>query len=171
MAEIPEHILRRSAEARAKAEGRSVEEVLAELKGEAPAADAPPAAPAAEPPGDAAAGTEPEPAAAATAVAVADPPAGGPVRDLAAESQQYGVPPPLLRRAALARARWDGLAPPQFAGEAATAAAPPPAAAAAPVAPLLRPSPPSPKGSAPNDCSPWSRRAPSSRSRPSPPTR
>jgi len=44
VAEIPEHILRRSAEARAKAEGRSVEEVLAELKGEAPpAAEATPA--------------------------------------------------------------------------------------------------------------------------------
>ena len=45
MAEIPEHLLRRSAEARAKASGRSVEEVLAEMKGEeAPAAAAAPAA-------------------------------------------------------------------------------------------------------------------------------
>lgn len=34
MAEIPEHILRRSAEAKAKAQGRPVEEVLAEMKGE-----------------------------------------------------------------------------------------------------------------------------------------
>ena len=47
MAEIPESILRRSAEARAKAEGRSVEEVLAEMKGEAAPAPAEPAAPAA----------------------------------------------------------------------------------------------------------------------------
>ncbi len=53
MAGIPEHILRRSAEARATAEGRDVEEVLAEMKGEAPPEPAPaepesvPAAPAA----------------------------------------------------------------------------------------------------------------------------
>ena len=40
MAEIPESILRRSAEARAKAEGRDPEEVLAEMKGEAPPAAA-----------------------------------------------------------------------------------------------------------------------------------
>jgi len=45
MADLPEHLLRRSAEARAKATGRPVEEILAELKGEAPAtpaAEAPP---------------------------------------------------------------------------------------------------------------------------------
>jgi hypothetical protein len=33
VADIPEHILRRSAEARAKKEGRPVEEILAEMKG------------------------------------------------------------------------------------------------------------------------------------------
>ena len=135
MAEIPEHILRRSAEARAKAEGRTVEEVLAELKGEAPAgaeapASAEPAAAAPEPATEAASATEAVESAPATAVAVADPPSG-PVRDLDAESSQYGVPPPLLRRAALARARWDGLPPPQFTGEAPSEAAPRPAAAAA----------------------------------------
>ncbi len=114
MAGIPEHILRRSAEARAAAEGRSVEDVLAELKGEAPA-PAEPAAPA------------PTPAPAAPAAA----PAGGDVRDLAAESTQFGVPEHLLRRAALSRAKWDGAAAPVFAGEAAPA---PVAAAAAPAA-------------------------------------
>ena len=36
MPQIPENILRRSAEARAKKEGRPVDEVLAEMKGEAP---------------------------------------------------------------------------------------------------------------------------------------
>ncbi len=36
MAEIPEHLLRRSAEAKAKALGLPVEQVLAEMKGEAP---------------------------------------------------------------------------------------------------------------------------------------
>ncbi|MDH3470384.1 MAG: menaquinol-cytochrome c reductase cytochrome b subunit [Acidimicrobiia bacterium] len=55
---IPEHLLRRSAEAKAKATGRDVEEIMAELRGDAPAApssdaptaeaaaaEAPPAAP------------------------------------------------------------------------------------------------------------------------------
>ncbi|CAN5302593.1 MAG: menaquinol-cytochrome c reductase cytochrome b subunit [Acidimicrobiia bacterium] len=131
MAEIPEHILRRSAEARAKAEGRSVEEVLAELKGGAPAAAPAPAPAAAKAPTAEGTAAEAEAAPAATVVAVAERP-DGPVRDLAAEAESYGVPPPLLRRAALARARWDGLPPPQFAGDAAApAAAPQPAAAAA----------------------------------------
>ena len=58
---IPEHLLRRSAEAKAKATGRSVEDVMAEMRGDAPAApsgdapapaggDAAPAAPPAPPP-------------------------------------------------------------------------------------------------------------------------
>ena len=94
MAEIPEHILRRSAEARAKAEGRSVEEVLAELKGESP----PPAAPAAG--GEAAAG-----------------------RDLAAEAESSGVPQHLLERAMRARAKAEGKPVPAAGGGAATATA------------------------------------------------
>ncbi len=50
-AKMPEKLLRRSAEAKAKATGRPVEEILAELKGEAaPAAPAPAAAPAAQAP-------------------------------------------------------------------------------------------------------------------------
>ncbi|HJR87606.1 MAG TPA: hypothetical protein VJ930_08135 [Acidimicrobiia bacterium] len=47
MAEIPESLLRRSAEAKAKALGLPVEQVLAEMKGEAP--PAPPPAPEPEP--------------------------------------------------------------------------------------------------------------------------
>ena len=47
MAEIPEHLLRRSAEAKAKALGVPVEQVLAEMLGEAAPAAAPEAAPAA----------------------------------------------------------------------------------------------------------------------------
>ena len=39
MTQIPENILRRSAEARAKKEGRPVDEILAEMKGEAPSSD------------------------------------------------------------------------------------------------------------------------------------
>ncbi len=184
MAEIPEHILRRSAEARAKAEGRTVDEVLAEMKGEEPpaAAPQPPAAEAPAPaatapvgeamdmaaaaeaagipeslfrrsveakakakgvsvdvmlaemtgapaPGPAPAAETPPAAAAPAAVAPAAA-SGGPTRDLAAESAEYGVPSELLRRAAMARAKWDGGPSPQFAGEAAPAPVPVAAAAA-----------------------------------------
>ena len=57
MAELPEHLLIRSAEARAKALGLPVEQVLAEMKGEAPPADPPQAAeaPADPPPAEASA--------------------------------------------------------------------------------------------------------------------
>jgi len=105
---IPDAILRRSAEARAKREGRSVEDVFAELKGESAPSSAPDAA-----------------APAAESAAAAAPPAstnGG--RDLAAESSKFGVPAPLLRRAALARAKASGAAAPVFAGEAGAASAP-----------------------------------------------
>lgn len=84
MSEIPEHLLRRSAEAKAKALGISVEEALAALKGDAPLPDGPTAPaptpdptpepePASEP--VAAAETQPEPAPSATATAVAEAPA------------------------------------------------------------------------------------------------
>ncbi len=50
MAELPEHLLRRSAEAKAKSLGITVEEAMAQLKGEAPPTPAPaPVAPAAPP--------------------------------------------------------------------------------------------------------------------------
>jgi hypothetical protein len=42
VAQIPDNILRRSAEARAKKEGRPVDEIFAEMKGEAPASDSSP---------------------------------------------------------------------------------------------------------------------------------
>ncbi|MEA2002762.1 MAG: hypothetical protein U9N84_12880 [Actinomycetota bacterium] len=112
MAGLPEHLLRRSAEARAKAEGRDVEEVLAELKGEAPAsaaADAP-AAPA------------------AAAAASTDS-----TRDLDAEAAATGVPVELLQRAMDARAQHGGTPAP------ATAASAPPVAE--PVIPAATPTP------------------------------
>jgi len=143
MAELPEHLLRRSAEARAKAEGRDVEEVLAEMKGEPPptdaaqpeaaaSTDAAPSAPTPETP----ATPEPAPAVVAAAAPV------GEGRDLKAEETQFGVPEGLLRRGALARAQAAGLPPPQFAGEAASAPQPVaatggPAAAAPAAAPSI----------------------------------
>jgi hypothetical protein len=121
VAQLPDNLLKRAAEARAKAEGRPVDEVLAEMKGEA--------APA---------------AAAAPQAAAAAPANGGPVRDLDAESSQYGVPKGLLERGMFARARKDGTAVPAMAGAVATAA---PAAATsggggAPAAPAAPTGPP-----------------------------
>ena len=68
---IPEHLLQRSAEAKAKATGRPVEEILAEMRGEAPppSGDAPAAAEGAPP------AAEGAPAAAEGAPAAAPPPA------------------------------------------------------------------------------------------------
>ncbi|MEZ5174771.1 MAG: menaquinol-cytochrome c reductase cytochrome b subunit [Acidimicrobiia bacterium] len=114
MAELPEHLLRRSAEARAKADGRPFEVVLAEMKGE----PAPTGATAQ--------------AAAPQAAAAAAPVAGGPTRDLDSESAKFGVPRPLLQRAMFARAKADGRPVPAMAG--AVAAAAPATAAAAPAA-------------------------------------
>lgn len=83
MAEIPESLLRRSAEAKAKALGVPVEQILAEMKGEAPPSP-PPTKPAPEPaPAEAAEGgaVEAEPAEKAAAVTTEErptevPPAG-----------------------------------------------------------------------------------------------
>ncbi len=64
MTEIPESLLRRSAEAKAKALGLPVEQVLAEMKGEAPPTPPPaaePEEPAAETVEEAVAAVEPEP--------------------------------------------------------------------------------------------------------------
>lgn len=114
MAQLPDNLLRRAAEARAKAEGRSVDEVLAEMKGEpAPAA---------------------APATAAAPVAAAG---SGPTRDLDAESSQYGVPRNLLERGMFARAKADGTAVPAMAGAVAA-----PAAAASASAPAAASGPP-----------------------------
>lgn len=74
MAEIPPHLLRRSAEAKAKALGIPVEQVLAELTGQAPAAG--PTAPSATGPTAPSAAAAPSTTAAATATAAA--PAGPP---------------------------------------------------------------------------------------------
>jgi hypothetical protein len=147
MAGLPDHILRRSAEARAKAEGRDVEEVLAEMKGEAPPqpvtpAEPEPAAPAAPEPA-AVADAEPETPAAAEPAPTPAPAEDGATRDLDAESKQYGVPVPLLRRAMEGR-RKDGRELVGAAAPAATAASTAPAAtqaqaAAAAAAPAAAP--------------------------------
>lgn len=113
MAQLPENLLRRSAEARAQAEGRSVDDVLAEMKGESPPASS--QAVAAEP-------------------AAAPAEAGG-GRDFAAEVAKYGVPQEILERSMFARAKADGTPIPAMAGAPAPAAASSaPATAAAPAA-------------------------------------
>lgn len=117
MAQLPENLLRRSAEARAKAEGRSVDEILAEMKG------------------------EPAPQAQSQESTVESPesasvPTGG-GRDLDAEAQKYRVPRPILERSMFARAKADGTAVPEMAGVGApvAAVAVAPLAAGAPTAP------------------------------------
>lgn len=113
MAQLPDSLLRRSAEARAKAEGRPVDEILAEMKGESPPAPASPTAASPEPSG------------------------GGDGRDLAAESGTYGVPVPILERSMFARAKADGTPVPAMAG----VGAPSPGASAASSQPLAAPAP------------------------------
>jgi hypothetical protein len=129
MAQLPDHLLKRAAEARAKAEGRSVDDVVAEMKGDsAPASAQAPVA------------------AAPIAAAAAPTDAGsGPARDLAAESAQYGVPKELLERGMFARARRDGTAVPAMAGAGVVA----PTAAAAAGAPAASGSVPAPVVSGP----------------------
>lgn len=114
MAQLPDSLVKRAAEARAKAAGRPVEEVLAEMKGE----EAPAVAPA------------PSPA----------PSAGGPGRDLDGEASRYSVPRPLLERGMFARSKADGTPVPAMVGAAApataaSASAPQSVPAAAPAAP------------------------------------
>ncbi len=105
MAEIPESLLRRSAEAKAKALGVPVEQVLAEMKGEAPPIEVPPVeepAPEPEPQAEVeqtvteepaaaeAAGPEEEPAATEETAAVEEPAAPA----AAAAATAVEEPPP-----------------------------------------------------------------------------
>ena len=79
MPEIPEHLLRRSAEAKAKALGVPVEQVLAEMKGEGPPVEVPPAEPeSAEPEVVEAAAPSEEPATGGGAEPPAEPAAAEP---------------------------------------------------------------------------------------------
>jgi hypothetical protein len=115
VADIPEAILRRTAEARAKAEGRDVEEVLAEMRGEAP-----PAA------------SEPEPAAAAPeAPAAAPPPAAAPLP----AGNMPKIPDSLLRRTAEIRAKAEDRDVDVVLAELRSGAGAPVAPAAAPASP------------------------------------
>ncbi|MDK1010911.1 MAG: menaquinol-cytochrome c reductase cytochrome b subunit [Actinomycetota bacterium] len=121
MPQLPEHLLRRSAEAKAKAQGRPVEEILAEMKGEE------------------------APAAPAQGTGDRDQVTGGEGRDLDAEAGKYGVPRPLLERAMFARAKADGTAVPAMAGapaEQAAAVSSQASAAAAVAAPAAPVGPP-----------------------------
>ena len=92
MTEIPESLLRRSAEAKAKALGLSVEQVLAEMKGEAP-----PALPSAPEP-------EPEESALEEAAEEVPPAAGPPVENPVVEVASEPVVTPEAPHAAPAAA-------------------------------------------------------------------
>jgi hypothetical protein len=131
MAEVPEELQRRSAEARAAADGVSVDEVLARWRGEAPAA-APPPAEALEAAAPADVPAAPAPAAPAAAPAMS-------VEEYAkAAAEAAGMPEKLLMRSATAKAAKQGVSVEAVLAEMAglpapgTAPAPPPAVAEAP---------------------------------------
>ena len=77
MVEIPESLLRRSAEAKAKARGVPVEQVLAEMKGEGPPVEAP----------------RPEPEAPDTDQVALDEDAPEPVEEVPSEDEETAEPP------------------------------------------------------------------------------
>lgn len=99
MADIPENILRRSAEARAKAEGVSVEQILAQWSGEAPPEAAEPTDEAQPVTEGAAPATAPAPAGAAMTVE----------QYAAAAAEASGMPEKLLMRSANAKAKAQGV--------------------------------------------------------------
>ena len=103
MVEIPEEILRRSAEARAAAEGVSVDEILARWSGEDPPEAAPPPAP--DP------GAAPAPAPAAPAATAPAPAAAAMSTEQYAKAaaEASGMPEKLLMRSAQAKAKAQGV--------------------------------------------------------------
>ena len=103
MVEIPEEILRRSAEARAAAEGVSVDEILARWSGEGPPEAAPPPAP--DP------GADPAPAPAAPAATAPAPAAAAMSTEQYAKAaaEASGMPEKLLMRSAQAKAKAQGV--------------------------------------------------------------
>jgi len=115
MPKIPESLLRRTAEVRAKSEGRDFEEVLAEIGGGSAApAVSPPATeapvPVAAVPQEPVESPAPAPAPVTVPAAAPQAPAsaagGGP--DLATLAEQTGVPAHLLERSFKARAQIEG---------------------------------------------------------------
>ncbi len=95
MPEIPEHLLRRSAEAKAKALGVPVEQVLAEMRGEAPPEPPPTTVeqlPAEEVPEAAAPGEEAEPVPAAEAAAPGEEPEPVPAAGAPSEAEVSAAP-------------------------------------------------------------------------------
>ena len=132
MAELPEEILRRSAEARAAADGVSVEEVLARWSG-----DAPPAAPVETVPADTPPAEAP-PAAAARTCWQAPAVQAMSVEEYAkAAAAAAGMPEKLLMRSANAKAKAQGV--PVEAILAEMAGLPAPGTAPAPAAPAAAP--------------------------------
>ena len=116
MADIPEHILRRSAEARAKKEGRPVDEILAEMKGATEEGDRPEEAASPEA-GDRQQATGDSPKAETSSSS----PSGGGVAGgggggqglegaalLAVVAEARGMPESLTERSAKARAKKEG---------------------------------------------------------------
>lgn len=112
MVEIPEHLLRRSAEAKAKALGVPVDQVLAEMRGEIP-----PAQPAAPPPAPPVVAPQPPPPVAPPAPPAASPvPAPEPPSPPVETEQPYpatAVAPPLSDNGAATTVTPRPVAPPE----------------------------------------------------------
>lgn len=153
MSDIPEHLLRRSAEAKAKALGIPVEQVLAEMTGETPPTSmaageqpkvetvgaAPEAssdsAPAASAPAETAPQPDPDPAPEEPApVAAATSDTDGDI-DYEAAAAKAGMPASLLQRSVEAKAKASGASAAQVLAEMLGEEAPAPAAAAPAAAP------------------------------------
>ena len=114
MVEIPEHLLRRSAEAKAKALGVPVDQVLAEMRGEIPPAQpaAPPPAPTVVPP-QPPPPVAPPPPPAASPVPAPEPPAPPAETEQPAPAAAATVAPPLSDNGAATSVTPRPAAPPQ----------------------------------------------------------
>ncbi|MDH3517991.1 MAG: hypothetical protein OEM66_03610, partial [Acidimicrobiia bacterium] len=149
--DIPESLLRRSAEAKAKALGIPVEQVLAEMRGEAPLPE-----PKAAPKPGVEAAPEPEPE---VPVDAAEPEAAAPVAVqapaasvdelLAAAAAAGGLPESLVKRSAEAKAKALGVPVEQVLAEMAGDAAPTSAPAPAPEPHVETPPAPAPAATVP----------------------
>ncbi|HEY5651741.1 MAG TPA: hypothetical protein VIW46_09860 [Acidimicrobiia bacterium] len=161
MADIPEDLLRRSAEAKAKALGLPVEQVIAEMKGEAPPPPPPPppapaeAVPAPQPAAAEPETVEPEAVAPAAPEAPVEPPAAPTTPAAPAATSDVdvdallkkaaaagGLPESLVKRSAEAKAKSLGVPVATILAEMAGEEAPPAAPAAQPAPSAPAPSQP-----------------------------
>jgi mono/diheme cytochrome c family protein len=167
---LPESMVRKSAEARAGAAGRSVEEILGEWAGVDPSAEAPPAdeAPAAEPPAPAEQPAVEQPAAEAAPADAEPAPAAAPASEapfdaadlLARAAASQGLPEAMVKRSAAARAKAEGKTTDEILAEWAGVELPAGGEAAAPEQPAAAAPPAEPAAEEPAPAAPAAAPAP-----------